>query len=173
MPKIQKILREQKLAFGHCIKFKVLYNVHLVGVKTLGTVSKADTLSSTLKETKPLALQLSKLQRSGMDAGHASRTWDKTNKALDWDLYSKLKEARKKHDTLWATVSSMKAQIKQMSFDLYILSKRIHGQQEPQAAVTCFNHACPKRLKRHTTMNRDRQEATNNPGYRDAFERRG
>ncbi|KAF1799956.1 hypothetical protein FB192DRAFT_1142283 [Mucor lusitanicus] len=168
MPKIHKILREQKLTFCHYIKFKDLYNVHLVGVKTLGSSSssgikstidkpdpkphvpkssrssskadviKANTLSSTLKETKkklrPLKLQLSKLQRSRMDAGHASRSWEKTNKALDWDLYSKLKEARKKHDTLWATVSSMKAQIKQMSSDLYILNKRIHGQQEPQAA---------------------------------------
>ncbi|KAK4509645.1 uncharacterized protein ATC70_006947 [Mucor velutinosus] len=166
VPKIKKILKEQKLDFKHYIKFKDQYNAHLVGSRvkkhnngsngsksgenrssaSKSDVDKVKRLSSDIKETKKqlssLSRQLSKLQRHRMDCGNESRSWEKKHNSMNFELYKKLNDARSDCDELYMKVSSLKSSIKQMPSEMYILNKRIHGQQVHQAAAD----AMPKPL---------------------------
>ncbi|KAK4513356.1 40S ribosomal protein S27 [Mucor velutinosus] len=176
VPKIKKILKEQKLDFKHYIKFKDQYNVHLVGSRvkkhnngsngsksgedrsnasessvnrssaSKSDVDKVKKLSSDIKETKKqlssLSRQLSKLQRHRMDCGNESHSWEKKHNNMNFELCKKLKDARSDYDELYMKVSSLKSSIKRMSSEMYMLNKRIHGQQVHQAAAD----AIPKPL---------------------------
>ncbi|KAK4518348.1 Ark- serine/threonine protein kinase [Mucor velutinosus] len=77
-----------------------------------------------------------------MDCGNESRSWEKKHNSMNFELYKKLKDARSDYDELCMKVSSLKSSIKQMSSEMYILNKRIHGQQVHQAAAD----AIPKSL---------------------------